>query len=110
MSYDIETITDNCYDGTTCLINKFNIRDEEQLSSVESQITAAKISMLQQIREGNGRTQRVFLSQLAFEAGYEIDFASADMDELMIATIQSSNGVDTYLHDVLDEITSPISL
>lgn len=48
MSYSIDAITDNCYEGTTCLINKLDIRDEKQLDVVESQITVAKISMLQQ--------------------------------------------------------------
>ena len=26
MSYSIETLTDDCYPGTNCLINKFNIQ------------------------------------------------------------------------------------
>ena len=43
MSYSIDTITDNCYEGTTCLINKLDIQDEKQLDIVESQITVAKI-------------------------------------------------------------------
>lgn len=190
MSYSITSIANDCYEGTSCLINKLNIRDEKKLDLVESQITVAKISILQQtpingnfdfehykaihkfifedlydwagttrtvdiskkgtsfvkaediekiatacferlksqnyfknlgtdnfikkltdfycvtnslhpFREGNGRTQRVFLSQLAYNAGYEIDFAKIDSDELMIATIQAANGVDTYLNDVL---------
>ena len=46
MSYSIDAITDNCYKGTTCLINKLDIRDEKQLDIVESQITVAKISIL----------------------------------------------------------------
>ena len=58
--------------------------------------------------EGNGRTQRVFLSQLALNAGYEMDFANMDTDELMVATIQAANGVDTYLKNVLREIIKPI--
>ena len=197
MSYSIDSLTNNCYKGTTCLINKFDIRDEKQLDIVESQITVAKISILQQtpidgnfdfehykaihkfifedlydwagtprevdiskkgtsfvkaknieeiatacferlknqdyfknldiedfveeitdlycvtnnlhpFREGNGRTQRVFLSQLAFNAGYEMDFSNTDTDRLMIATIHSANGVYIYLKDVLREIIKPI--
>ncbi len=185
MSYSIDSQTDGCYEGTTCLINKLNIKNEKQLDAMESHITLAKISMLQQtpiagnfefehykaihkfifedlydwagiprtvdiskkgtsfvaatdiekiatacfdrlkdsnyfrnlnkedfidnitdfycvtnnlhpFREGNGRTQRVFISQLALGAEYEIDFSKADADELMIATIHSANGVDTY--------------
>lgn len=197
MSYGIDALTDNCYKGTTCLINKFGIRDKKQLDVVEAQITIAKISILQQnpingnfdfehykaihrfifedlyewagvprivdiskkgtffvaaknideiatacferlkkqnyfknldindfveemtdfycvtndlhpFREGNGRTQRVFLSQLALNAGYEMNFANTDTDELMLATIQAANGVNTYLKNVLREIINPI--
>lgn len=62
---------------------------------------------LHPFREGNGRTQRVFLSQLALEAGYEMDFASMDTDKLMISTIQAANGIDTHLKDALSEIITP---
>lgn len=48
MSYSIDSLTDNCYEGTSCLINKLDIRNEKQLDVVESQITVAKISILQQ--------------------------------------------------------------
>lgn len=197
MSYSIDSLTNNCYEGTACLINKFGIRDEKQLAVIESHITIAKISILQQnpiegnfdfehykaihkfifedlyewagiprtvdiskkgtffvvaknideiatacferlknqnyfknldmndfveeitdfycvtnnlhpFREGNGRTQRVFLSQLALNAGYEMDFTNTDTDELMVATIQAANGVDTYLKNVLRKIIKPI--
>lgn len=39
MAYSIDSIPDNCYEGTSCLINKLDIRDEEKLNFVESQIT-----------------------------------------------------------------------
>ena len=48
MSYSIDALTDNCYEGTTCLINKLNITDEETLKNVEAAITFAKISELEQ--------------------------------------------------------------
>ena len=41
---------------------------------------------LHPFREGNGRTQRVFLAQLAQHAGYQLDFSCIDPDELMVAT------------------------
>ena len=31
MGYSIDPITDDCYEGTTCLINKFGIADEKKL-------------------------------------------------------------------------------
>ena len=55
-------------------------------------------------REGNGRTQRVFLSQLAHHAGYVIDFTRVDPDDLMIATIQAAGGVDDFLMVLFDEM------
>lgn len=64
---------------------------------------------LHPFREGNGRTQRVFLSQLSINAGYEMNFANTDTDKLMIATIQAANGVDIYLKEAIREIITPIT-
>lgn len=199
MSYSIDAVTSDCYEGTSCLINKLGIHDEKLLNVVESHITIAKISMLEKnpidgafdfehyraihrfifddlyewagevrkvniskkgtlfadvasihelaeacfrrlkehncfrnlgkdefvdsitdfycvtnnlhpFREGNGRTQRVFLEQLALNAGYDVQFHKANVDDLMIATIQAANGVDTYLRDILSLITVSLDL
>ena len=59
-------------------------------------------NMLHPFREGNGRTQRVFLSQLAQNAGYMLNFAEIDGDLLMIATIQSAQGVTDLLQDLFN--------
>ena len=58
---------------------------------------------LHPFREGNGRTQRVFLTQLIRNAGYEINFADMDTDLLMIATIQSTQGVTDLLKQIFTE-------
>lgn len=57
-------------------------------------------NMIHPFREGNGRTQRLFLSQLISLNNYTIDFSDIDTDELMIATIQASNGVTDNLKNV----------
>ena len=36
MSYEINTLTADCYEGTTCLINKFGITNEKQLEKIEA--------------------------------------------------------------------------
>lgn len=36
MGYSIDAITADCYEGTTCLINKFGIKDDKQLSLIEA--------------------------------------------------------------------------
>ena len=46
MSYRIEALADDCYPGTSCLINKYDIRDEKQLSFVESRIVIGKTEEL----------------------------------------------------------------
>ena len=185
MAYSLNPSSDNCYEGTTCLINKLGIRDEEKLAEVEAQITFAKTVMLEEnpvegnfdfehfkrihefllcdlyewagqvrtvdiskkrtkfldaasieqiankcfskiaegylenlpledfakriaefyndvnyihpFREGNGRTQRVYFTQLIRHYGYDINFSEVDTDELMIATIQASQGVMDFL-------------
>ena len=185
MAYSLNLSSDNCYEGTTCLVNKLGIRDEKRLSEVEAQITFAKAVMLEEtpidddfgfehfkkihefllcdlyewagqvrtvdiskkrtkfldaasiesigakcfakvkdgyfenlsfdefvkriaefyndvnyihpFREGNGRTQRIYFTQLIRHYGYDINFADVDTDELMIATIQASSGVIDFL-------------
>lgn len=187
MAYSLDPSSDNCYEGTTCLINKFDIRDEDKLSNIEAQITYAKAVLLEEnpvkgdfdfdhykriheflfsdlyewagqtrtvdiskkrtkflsaahiediavkcfnkicngylnglefsefanriatfyndvnyihpFREGNGRVQRIYFTQLIRAYGYDINFADVDTDELMIATIQASQGVMDFLVD-----------
>ena len=189
MGYSITSIADDYYDGTTCLINKFNIKNEEQLAKIEASITLAKnaeleknpikgdfdfehykqihrflfedlydwagmvrtvdiskkgtnfisadkietvanacfqrledhnyfknlgfddfvenivdfycsTNMLHPFREGNGRTQRIFIAQLIRFCGYDINFSEIDTDELMVATIHSANGITDYLTEI----------
>ena len=189
MAYSINALTSDCYEGTTCLINKFGIKDENILKDLETTVTFGKITeyslnplfntfdvnhykaihkylfediyewageyrtvdmskkgtnfvraesidelmakcfarlknnncfqglgfddfvdsivdfycvtnMIHPFREGNGRTQRVFLTQLIDLNGYSINFADIDTDELMIATIQAANGVTDYLKSI----------
>ena len=48
MSYSIDALTDNCYPGTSVLINKFDINHDEQLQKVEELVVSAKIAQLEQ--------------------------------------------------------------
>jgi len=62
-------------------------------------------NQLHPYREGNGRTQRLFITQLIHNAGYEdFDFANVDGDLLMIATIQSANSVTDLLRKLFAEL------
>jgi cell filamentation protein len=190
MGYSIDPISDNCYPGTTVLINKLGIRDEETLNEAETLATYINASKLEEqplegafdfahykaihhflfsdlfdwagqirtvniskkgtrfcpieeiedraalifdrlkeqgyfrglphdaftdeivdfycatndlhpFREGNGRTQRAFLTQLIRSSGYDIHWSEVDTDLLMIATIQAANGVTDLLRSIL---------
>ena len=192
MAYSIDPIQDNCYPGTTVLVNKLHIHDEAALQEAEALATYVNASRLEQcplegvfdfahykaihqflfsdlydwagevrtvniskkgtqfapveqiesqamqiferlktrnffkglshdefvdeivdfycvtnflhpFREGNGRTQRLFLTQLIRNAGYDINFADMDTDLLMIATIQSAQGVTDLLKTIFSE-------
>lgn len=193
MGYSIDSITADCYEGTSCLINKLGIKDDKKLKEFEAAITLAKASelekeplsdsfdvehykaihrflfediydwageyrkinmskkgtnfadaqrirelmdacfkrlkdndffannsfdefvenivdfyqttnMIHPFREGNGRTQRLFITQLIRHNGYDINFSDMDSDELMIATIQAANGIKDNLIRIFSEI------
>lgn len=191
MGYSIDPISANCYEGTTCLINKFDVRNEEQLMILETTITHAKTTLLESqpakppldfdyyksihrflfedlydwagelrtvdiskkgtafcpadqletlccacydrlekmnyfnglskskfidelvdfycttnllhpFREGNGRTQRIFIAKLIEYNGYHFDFSNIDPTDLMTATIQATNGVNDFLYKLFE--------
>ena len=64
MAYSLNPSTNNCYEGTTCLINKFGIRDEEKLAEIEAQITFAKAAILEKNPKSPGkRIAAIFITQ-----------------------------------------------
>lgn len=192
MGYSVDAITQDCYEGTSCLINKLGIKDDKKLMEFEAAVTLAKASefekepfcstfdvahykaihrflfediydwageyrtinmskkgtsfaeadkisglmnacfkrlkdndcfrnnsfeefienivdfyqvtnMIHPFREGNGRTQRLFITQLIRFNNYDIIFSEIDSDELMIATIQAVNGVKDNLVRIFKE-------
>jgi len=44
MSYSLDPLKDDCYEGSTVLKNKFDIRDEQQLNIMEQSITSILIA------------------------------------------------------------------
>lgn len=61
------------------------------------------INILHPFREGNGRTERIFISQLIRFNGYDTDFSGIDTDYLMFATIQSAQGITDNLVNLFKE-------
>lgn len=65
-----------------------------------------EINAVHPFREGNGRVQRLFSSQLALNAGYFIDFESVGQDQMYMAMTASFNGNAEPLENLLNEITA----
>ena len=47
MAYSLNPSSDNCYEGTACLVNKLGIRDEKKLAEIEAQASPEKRYALQ---------------------------------------------------------------
>lgn len=196
MAYSLDSLKDDCYPGTTVLINKLDIRNDKLLAEAEQTITAINyaqietemkfvdvdfefyknihkrlfydiyewagmvrsvnlskkgtafceykeinelaekrferlkrdnflvdldfetfvdeftdlyvdLNYLHPFREGNGRTHRLFLTLLARNTGYSIDFSQCDLDMLMIATIKSAQGDVALLRTIISELIKP---
>lgn len=80
---------------------------------------ADKMTMLNKIhpfREGNGRTKRIFISQLSQAAGYDINWNACNKKEWIIAdqcafdSLRDYGKADTsYLEHLLDRAVAPIA-
>lgn len=66
----------------------------------------SEINAAHPFREGNGRVQRLFCSQLADQAGYFIDFEKVTQARMYEVMIASFNGNEKPLADLLNEITA----
>jgi cell filamentation protein len=62
----------------------------------------AEINAVHPFREGNGRTQRAFLGQIANDAGHPVDWAGLDPDSNMHASRESHRGDNGPLKKLLD--------
>ena len=73
MSYSVDPIPDNCYEGTTCLINIFGIRDEDALADLESKITVAKSAELEleSFKDGFNEDDYRAIHRFLFEQLYD---------------------------------------
>jgi len=60
-------------------------------------------------REGNGRTQRVFIRELAREAGHELDFSVVTRERMIQASIAANeHGDSTMMRRMFIEISNPV--
>lgn len=69
----------------------------------------SEINVLHPFREGNGRTQRLFIEYLASVAGYRVDFSQVSAEEMVVASADSFACDYERINRMFDRITMPIS-
>lgn len=69
----------------------------------------SEVNVLHPFREGNGRSQRLFIEYLAFVAGYRVDLSQVSAEEMMIASADSFACDYESINRMLERITTPIS-
>jgi cell filamentation protein len=68
----------------------------------------AELNSVHPFREGNGRTQRVFVEQLAHAAGHDLDFTVISKERMIHASIAAHERGDTsMMRRMFDEISDP---
>lgn len=84
------------------------LADEDHLRGLDqnefSQRSAfylGEINVLHPFREGNGRTQREFIGQLAREAGHNIEWTGIQQAEMIQASIDAYNGNSEGLAQII---------
>lgn len=68
----------------------------------------SEINVLHPFREGNGRTQRLFIEYLAKNAGYSVDFSNISAKEMIIASAESFACEYDKINEMFDRITTKL--
>ena len=65
----------------------------------------AEINKLHPFCEGNGRTQRLFIGEIARHAGHELSFDVVSRERMVSASIEAIDGNLAMLKRIFEEIT-----
>ena len=69
-----------------------------------------ELNMIHPFREGNGRTQRIYIEQLCQNNGrFEIDFTESTKEEMVLASIRSANESNDLLEELINKCLIDIS-
>ena len=64
------------------------------------------VNSLHPFREGNGRTQRAFLSRMAAQAGWRIDWTLLDPERNITASVAAFRGDDRPMVELLNDLVT----
>ncbi len=68
----------------------------------------SEINVLHPFREGNGRTQRLFIEYLALNAGYRVDFSDVTPEEMIVASAESFACNYEKINSMFERITEKL--
>lgn len=90
------------------LASQGNLRNRDaQTFAQQAAHFLAELNAIHPFREGNGRTQNVFLSVLAGQAGQPLDFERLDPPAMLAAMIESFGGNEQPLADIILAMMRP---
>ncbi|MBR5090317.1 MAG: Fic family protein [Ruminiclostridium sp.] len=69
----------------------------------------SEINVLHPFREGNGRTQRLFIEYLGLVGGFHVDFSGVSADEMIRASADAFAQDYGRLNEMFERICTPIS-
>lgn len=94
-----------------------SIRKSNYLQNMEKDAFSNKaaeilgdLNCLHPFREGNGRTQREFMRQLALKAGWELHFNNIEKERMIEASIRSAKMDYSLLSDIIKESLRPVDI
>lgn len=80
-----------------------DISDEKEMST-RLAFYLGELNMIHPFREGNGRTQRIYIEQLCMNNGkFEIDFTEVTQEEMISASVRSANGSNDMLEVLIEK-------
>jgi len=80
-----------------------DISDEQKMSK-RLAYYLGELNMIHPFREGNGRTQRIYIEQLCMNNGrFEIDFTEVTKEEMIAASVRSANASNDMLEELLEK-------
>lgn len=80
-----------------------DISDEQEMSK-RLAYYLGEINMIHPFREGNGRTQRIYIEQLCMNNGrFEIDFTEVTKEEMIAASVRSANASNDMLEELIEK-------
>lgn len=88
----------------TCIENFLaDIADEKEMGK-RLAFYLGELNMIHPFREGNGRTQRIFIEQLCLNNGrFEIDFTEITKEEMIAASVRSANASNDMLEELIEK-------